>query len=166
MSLHFFRTALPLVLLFTVLSCTSEDAVQNTAGHATPPPNYGFSSDELVLEDAINDYRISVGLNALKSIEYVSYKCEEHNEYMIDNNVLNHDLFSERSQDIIEAIGAIRVSENIAYNYVSASGVLQAWLDSPKHKANIEGDFTHFGISVRENTETGKKYYTNIFIKK
>ena len=38
-------------------------------------------------------------------------------------------------------------------------------LNSAGHKANIEGDFTHFGISIRTNAE-GKKYYTNIFVKK
>jgi uncharacterized protein YkwD len=30
------------------------------------------------------------------------------------------------------------------------------WLKSPGHKENIVGNFTHFGISIRENTETGK----------
>ena len=60
--------------------------------------------------------------------------------------------------------GIIIVSENIAYNYNSAQSVLTAWLNSPTHKQNIEGDFTDFGISIRVNS-TGKKYYTNIFVK-
>jgi uncharacterized protein YkwD len=38
-------------------------------------------------------------------------------------------------------------------------------LNSASHKENIEGNFTHFGIAIRENATTGKKYYTNIFVK-
>jgi len=34
-----------------------------------------------------------------------------------------------------------------------------------EHKKIINGDFTDFGISIRENPVSGKKYYTNIFVK-
>ncbi|MFM2214454.1 MAG: hypothetical protein RL427_1822, partial [Bacteroidota bacterium] len=30
----------------------------------------------------------------------------------------------------------------------------------------IEGDFTHFGVSVTSDPVTGRKYYTNMFMKK
>ena len=85
---------------------------------------------------------------------------------MIQNNVVNHDQFQERSKNIIEVLGAVKVNENVAYNYVTPNSALHAWLNSPGHKANIEGDFTHFGISIRINPVNGKSYYTNIFIKK
>lgn len=166
MVLRFFRTALPLAFVLVLFSCTSEDAVQNTTIPTTISQNYTYSLDEIELQTAINDYRSSIGLSDLQPVEYAAYKAEEHNEYMIAKNVVNHDYFAERSQDIIEVLGAIRVNENVAYNYVSASSVLDAWLNSPGHKANIEGDFTNIGISIRENIPTGKKYYTNIFIKK
>jgi uncharacterized protein YkwD len=39
-------------------------------------------------------------------------------------------------------------------------------MNSPTHKANIEGDFTHIGISVTADPVTGRKYYTNMFMKK
>ena len=84
---------------------------------------------------------------------------------MITNNVVSHDDFVARSEDIMKKVGAKTVAENIAYNYATPKAALNAWLNSPGHKENIEGDFTHFGIAVRENTTTGKKYYTNIFIK-
>jgi uncharacterized protein YkwD len=62
-------------------------------------------------------------------------------------------------------LGALKVSENIAYNYNSPQGAFDAWLNSPEHSENIEGDFTNFGISIRENPVNHKKYYTNIFEK-
>jgi hypothetical protein len=51
------------------------------------------------------------------------------------------------------------------YTIIVLRNCINAWLKSPGHKENIVGNFTHFGISIRENTETGKKYYTNIFAK-
>jgi uncharacterized protein YkwD len=113
----------------------------------------------------INEYRNSIGLNALDTINHVSFKSEEHNNYMIDKNVINHDNFVNRSENIIKVIDAKKVSKNIAYNYISPQGVLEAWLNSPGHKKNFEGDYTHFGISVREHPINGRKYYTNIFVK-
>ena len=84
---------------------------------------------------------------------------------MIKNNIVSHDNFANRSQNIIEVLGARSVSENIAYNYKTPQAAVDAWLLSIGHKENIKGNFTHFGISIRENPSNGKKYYTNIFIK-
>jgi hypothetical protein len=46
----------------------------------------------------INDHRVSVGLNALQQINYVSLKSEEHDQYMITKNVVSHDGFVSRSE--------------------------------------------------------------------
>jgi uncharacterized protein YkwD len=127
--------------------------------------NYTYSANELETMKLINDYRVSVGLNALKKINHISFKSEEHDEYMIANNVVNHNDFVARSENIIEVLGAKKVGENIAYNYSSPQAVFNAWLNSPAHKENIEGDFTNFGIAIRSNPATGKMYYTNIFAK-
>jgi uncharacterized protein YkwD len=115
--------------------------------------------------DLINAYRVSIGLNSLTKNNFISLKAEEHNNYMIVTNTLSHDGFNVRSQDIVNTLGAVSVGENVADVYSTPQGVLNAWLNSPAHKKNIVGDFTHFGISIRENTVTGKKYYTNIFVK-
>ena len=52
---------------------------------------------------------MSQGLNALQVVNHISYKSKEHNEYMIDNNVVNHDYFEQRSNNIINVLGAVRV---------------------------------------------------------
>lgn len=113
----------------------------------------------------INSYRVGIGLNALEKNSYISIKSEEHDNYMINNNVVNHDNFVSRSENIIKVLGAKNVSENIAYNFNTPQSALEAWLKSPGHKEIIEGDYTNFGISIRVNPD-GRKYYTNIFIKK
>jgi uncharacterized protein YkwD len=144
-------------------SDASETSIDNTSSQIVE--NYSYSAAELETMKLINDYRVSVGLNPLEKINHISYKSEEHDIYMIDNNVVSHDGFVSRSENIMKVLGAKTVGENIAYNYNSPQAALAAWLNSPSHKENIEGNFTHFGISIRENVTTGKKYYTNIFAK-
>ena len=66
---------------------------------------------------------------------------------------------------MIQNAGAERVSENVAYGYSSAQGVVNAWMNSQGHRENLEGDYTDFDISAEQNNE-GRWYFTNIFIKK
>jgi uncharacterized protein YkwD len=148
------------------MSCSTESPSETPAVNTEDVTNYAYESEEMDLADLINEYRVSIGKKPLDIVNYVSLKSEEHNEYMIANNVVNHDKFEERSNDIINVLGAVKVNENVAYNYSTPRSVLYAWLKSPGHKANIEGDFTSFGISIRTNPTNGNKYFTNIFIKK
>lgn len=158
---------LPFVLVLNLVSCSSDSSEDLTVPtEIALNAKYDYSADELALLDAVNEYRESIGLNTLQPVEYVSMKSEEHNEYMISKNEINHDFFHERAENIMAVLGASKVNENVAYNYSTANAVMHAWLESPGHKANIEGNFTHFGASIRINPETGKKYYTNIFLKK
>ena len=157
------RTLL-LAMVILLNSCSPEEP----AGSPTVTEqvkDYNYNPIELNLVEAINEYRESIGLNRLETIDHVSFKSGEHNQYMITNKVVNHDKFEQRSQNIMDVLGAVKVNENIAYNYTTPAGAMHAWLESAGHKANIEGDFTHFGVSVTEDPLTGKKYYTNIFIK-
>ena len=150
----------------TISSCSSESSeVATSSPNLQKVVNYSYNSIEVKTMELINAHRVSKGLNPLQNINHMSYKSEEHNNYMIANNVVNHNGFSARSENIMLTLGATSVSENIAYNYNTPEAVLNAWLASPGHKENIEGNFTHFGIAVKENPATGKKYYTNIFAK-
>ncbi|EIA08826.1 CAP domain-containing protein [Flavobacterium frigoris] len=166
MKRYLLRAVLLSAVIFTMNSCSS-DATEASPVEAKSQAvvNYTYSANELEAMKLINDYRVSVGLNTLEKINHISYKSEEHDNYMITNNVVNHDDFVARSENIIKVLGAKTVGENIAYNYSSPQAALNAWLNSPAHKQNIEGNFTHFGIAIRENPTTGKKYYTNIFAK-
>ena len=160
-----FRSLLPLALVFTMISCSTDESTTPSGNDTAIVENYDYNASELRLMDLINQYRETQGLTKLEKINYISYKSEEHNFYMMDNNVVNHDLFQQRSQDLINLLGAHKVGENIAYNYGSPEGALHAWLGSQGHKENIEGDYTHFGVAIT-TAENGRKYYTNMFIKK
>ena len=155
------------VLFITMNSCSADSAegADNSTTTETLITNYTYNDSEIETMKLINDYRVSIGLNALEKINHISFKCEEHNNYMIANNVVNHNDFTSRSNNIISVLGAKKVGENVAYNYKTSEAAVRAWLDSPGHKENIVGDFTHFGLAVTTDAKTGKKYYTNIFAK-
>lgn len=160
--------ALAFISTSLFISCSAEseeitppEAKTNTESAVA----YTYNSIELETLSLINNYRKSIGLNTLERINFISVKSQEHVNYMIANNVVNHNDFVSRSNEIIRVLGARNVSENIAYNYATPDGAFDAWLKSSSHKENIVGNFTHFGISVREDPATGKKYYVNIFAK-
>ena len=152
-----------MAVVSTVFSCSPDapgtTVSANTASVSTQKAIvYTYNSDELEVMAMINTYRVSVGLNTLEQINYISYKSEQHDNYMITNNVVNHNDFVARSEDIIKVLGAKTVSENIAYNYNTPKAVVDAWLTSPTNKENIEGNFSNFGISIRLDPVSGKKY--------
>lgn len=155
-----------IVMSITMSSCSADSAEGNENVTTTEQviTSYNYNASELETMQLINEYRVSIGLNALEKNNHISYKCEEHNKYMIGNNVVNHNDFTARSNNIINVLGAKKVGENVAYNYKTSEAALKAWLESPGHKENIEGNYTHFGISVTTDA-SGKKYYTNIFVK-
>ena len=158
------RALLLLTVICTMNSCSSDESEVADVS-AKKVVSYSYNTIELQTMDLINKHRVSVGLKPLEKINHMSFKSEEHDNYMIANNVVNHNDFVARSENIINTLGAKTVSENIAYNYNTPESVLNAWLASPSHKANIEGDHTHFGIAIKENPANGRKYYTNIFAK-
>jgi len=165
MKAKMFRALLPLAIVFTMVSCSSDETETSSVDRQVVT-QYNYNDTELKLVTLVNNHRVSIGLNPLEVINHISFKSEEHNIYMIDNNVVNHDYFQQRSNNLVQVLGAEKVGENIAYNYQTAESAMAAWIHSTAHKANLEGDYTHLGMSVTVDQATGKKYYTNMFIKK
>jgi len=164
--MHVMKFVVITAIVIIMNSCSADTAEgANNSTTKVLVENYTYNTSELETMKLINDYRVSIGLNALERINHISFKCEEHNKYMIDKNVVDHNDFTLRSDDLIKVLGATRVGENVAYNYITSQAAVRAWLDSPGHKENIEGNYTHFGLSVSTDAKTGKKYYTNIFVK-
>lgn len=160
-------SVLSVIVIVYTMNCCSSDNVgpEDTYASSLKVMDYTYISSELETLELINDYRVGIGLNALEKINHISYKSEEHDNYMIAHNVVNHNGFVDRSENMTNVLGAKTVGEIIAYNYNSPQAVFSAWLNSPKHRETIIGDYTHFGISIRESPHNKRKYYTSIFIK-
>ena len=162
-----FLTKLPLLALLAILSfsCTTDslddkaDAIELSL--ITPETK----TIEVEILELINNHRASLGLNTLSDMTLVKQVAFSHTDYMVDKNEVSHANFYKRSDYLKANAGATKVSENVAYGYTTAQSVVNAWLKSDGHRANIEGDYTNFDLAAEKNAE-GKWYYTNIFIKK
>lgn len=161
-------TMLPILAIMALLSFTScstdslpEDDANAINLLAAPAPK-DIEMDVLRL---INDYRAEQGLNALNNDNMIKSVAFSHTDYMIEVDNVSHDNFFQRKTSLQQNANAIAVSENVAYGFSSAHSVVNAWINSPGHRATLEGDFTDFDISA-EQDEDGDWYYTNIFIKR
>lgn len=160
-------TYLPMMALIALLSfsCSTEEfpeenIVQTVLLNAPAPKVI-----EIEILERINNHRINLGLNPLNNLTVIKSVAYTHTDYMVSVNEVNHDNFFQRKNSLVQNAAATKVSENVAYAYSSAEAVVNAWINSEGHRANIEGDFTDFEISAEQNEE-GKWYYTNIFIKR
>lgn len=158
------QIALLLLISFSTISCSKEEVAPNQTTSSTQVnAKFNYSTEELELLNLINTYRASKGLKTLEKVDYISVVSESHDNYMIKEGKPSHDYFQDRFEALSKNLGAKNVSENVAYNYSTPQSVFNAWLASDGHRANIEGNHTHFGIAIRANAE-GKKYYTNLFM--
>lgn len=152
----------------TLASCAKENLDEEITAYnnvAENPVDFSYSNMEVQILDKVNAYRKSLDLPELKPLAEISLEAEDHTTYMAETGQVNHDNFGQRYTDLVNSIGAKAVSENVAFGYHSAEAVVQAWINSEGHRENIEGNSTHFGISVKQDKE-GRNYYTNIFVRK
>jgi uncharacterized protein YkwD len=163
MKAKMFKALMPIAFVLFLASCSSESSNELQVSKIQ---DYQYNDVELDMMSRINAYRDQMGLPTLEPIEHISFKSSEHNDFMIQNEVIGHHRFELRSQNIRQVLGAVRVSENIAYNFNTNNAALNAWINSEGHNENLLGDYTHFGISIKINPANGRKYYTNIFMKR
>ncbi|PIB39249.1 CAP domain-containing protein [Maribacter sp. 4G9] len=154
------------LVLIAVQSCSKDTYVE-----MEEQSNLGFSvasniqtTQENELFDLVNEHRLSLGLNELQ-FEITSYQqASEHNDYMISKGQISHTNFNTRAENISAKTGATDVTENVAKDYDTAAEAFEAWLDSPNHRKNLEGDYTHSALSILPDEE-GELYFTQIFIR-
>lgn len=157
------------LLCLVITSCSKDDSVDDESKKynidlsITAQNDVEMSKSILVL---VNNHRTSLGLSALQmENNYASAFAVEHTQYMIENEKINHDNFGYRSEAIKYHDDAQTVGENVAYGYISAEKVVEAWLKSPGHKEIIEGNYTHTGFGVMKS-EKGRLYFTELFYRK
>jgi uncharacterized protein YkwD len=73
-------------------------------------------------------------------------------------------IFEHRSGFSVYPSGWSRAGENIAAGYAYTS-VVQGWIDSPGHRANMLGDYTHIGIGYFEGSKCYRTYFVQNFAK-
>jgi len=147
-------------LFFIVFSCTEDDAsilIDDDGSIVTVDLTVTGEILELV-----NQHRQEKGLVALKRIGTADEMAVEHTNYMISQGAISHDNFNTRFQELQEKVNANSAGENVASGYQNAGSVMNGWLNSSGHKANIEGNYTHIGLAAIKNPQ-GRYYFTQLF---
>ncbi|MCK5442497.1 MAG: CAP domain-containing protein [Maribacter sp.] len=148
-----------LCLSLIAFSCSKEELLENDSGLNK---SLTATEQENKLFNLLNEHRLSLNLSSL-TFDNLSYSfASEHSEYMISQGVTSHVKFNERAAEISAETGAEFVAENVANDYFTIEDAMKAWLESPGHKENIEGDYSHSAISVKKDPN-GNLYFTQIF---
>ena len=139
---------------------TDTDTGTDTGNNSNSNTSY-----ETEIMKLINQHRINMGLSELKILDVIKSQTDKHNDYMIIKREISHDNSDDRFEYLQTNANAVGFAENIASGYTSAKAVVDGWIDSKGHRKNIEGNYTHFNLTAKQN-QNGYWYYTNIFIKK
>ena len=153
---HLIKLAFTIFLLL-ILSISCED---------NPVKNQGINYSNSIEQEVhrlINLHRTSLGLAGLEWNDINAEQCRNHSIDMANAHTINHDGFNDRVNKIGESIPWIWAGENVAYNY-SVQGAVTAWLNSPRHKSNIESNSNLTGVGVAFD-EDSVMYFTQIFIR-
>ncbi|MFY0688954.1 MAG: CAP domain-containing protein [Cyclobacteriaceae bacterium] len=130
-----------------------------------PSPDSSLRSMEGEVLDLVNDHRTSQGLPLLIMDQTCHEQALIHSKDMADGTVsFGHDGFDGRAEIVEQTIGAIGVGENVASGYVSAEDVMEGWLNSSGHRANIQGDFNRLGVGI-VLSDDDELFFTQIFAK-
>lgn len=122
-----------------------------------------LSSKEII--DITNEYRKSSGLLVeLKENSKLDDSAEKKLDDMFDNQYFEHISPSKIGvEDLGEEVGYeyILIGENLALgNFKDNQALVDAWMDSPGHKANILNKrYTEIGVAVSKGTYQGESVW-------
>ena len=121
-----------------------------------------ISADVEEFVSLLNSHRESVGCAPLEWDGRVAAVADAHSRDMVERDFFSHtspdgDSPWDRLGDA--GISYRRVAENIAWGYPSAEAVLNGWIGSQGHRANIENcALTHHGVGLAD------WHWTHVFV--
>lgn len=132
------------------------------------PNTSGVSTLESQVVTLVNKERARRGLQSLKVGKTCSYVARLKSQDMINKGYFSHISPTYGSPFTMMQHFGLRFSaagENIAYGQPTAASVMNAWMNSAGHRANILNPaYTYIGVGAAKNSK-GVIYWTQEFIK-
>lgn len=129
-----------------------------------PQQDTTVSSRESEVIRLVNEIRVKNGLNPLRANWELSRVARYKSQDMADNRYFSHTSPTYGSPfQMINAFGLSfqTAGENIAYGQASAQAVVDSWMNSSGHRANIlNASYTQIGVGYAANG----RYWTQMFI--
>jgi uncharacterized protein YkwD len=134
-----------------------------SGGGSSTGTNSSYTSQVLSLT---NVERAKVGCKALSEDSRLTKAAQDHSADMAAKNYFSHDSQDGRSPfDRMKDVGYSfsAAAENIAMGQQTPASVMDAWMNSPGHKANILNcTYTELGVGYAVN-KSGAPYWTQDF---
>lgn len=134
---------------------------------ASPSTSGDYSAFQKKVVDLVNAERSKAGLKPLKMNTQLSKTATLKSQDMAKNNYFDHNSPTYGSPfDMMKQYGISyrTAGENIAMGQTSPEQVMQGWMNSPGHRANIlNSSFTQIGVGIAKNS-AGRLYWTQQFI--
>lgn len=128
-----------------------------------------FSKEQVEVLNLVNKERQANGLKPLTLNKELSKVATIKSKDMIDNNYFDHTSPTYGSPfDMMKTfnISYKTAGENIAMGQKTPSEVMNAWMNSSGHRANIlNGNYTELGVGIYKDAN-GSIYWTQMFIGK
>ncbi|KAI8317962.1 hypothetical protein GQ54DRAFT_267541 [Martensiomyces pterosporus] len=98
--------------------------------------------------DQVNDVRAKAGKSAVQLMDKLNGMAQEQSDYQKSINQMTHSSNRGSLGDRLRAmeLNWRAAAENVAYFYPDVDSVMQAWIKSPGHYANLIGDYNFCGF--------------------
>ena len=147
---------------------TAAPAAKTAAPAATAPASANIGAYEQQVVDLVNKERAAAGLPALKVNTKLAGVAEKKAEDLRDKNYFAHQSPTYGSPfDMMKQFGISYTSagENIAKGQKTPADVMNGWMNSPGHKANImNSSYTEIGVGYVTDSN-GTTYWVQHFIR-
>lgn len=180
------KTFVPLRIILELLDFTVNwNGNDNKVEIETPPSSDSIENENKPVQDENQDSMISVSEYELKVLELVNIEREKnglsaltwnsklaevartHSMDMAERNFFSHTNPDGKSPfDRIKAYGISysRAAENIAVGQSTPEEVVESWMNSEGHRANIlNSSFTSLGVGYHKSNSGYKHYWTQCF---
>ncbi len=145
-------------------------AAKAVVGDCVPGSDWGTPRQDLTARviELVNQHRASLGLTQLVVTTPVTSAAVWKARHMARYLYMTHDdpapPLARTTAQRVEACGVTAGwGENIAYGYATADAVMQGWLNSPGHRANIErSTFRAIGVGAATGSN-GRIYWAQVF---
>ena len=130
-----------LISCAALLTCSANVAAQpaTPAVQQTQPPKFEMLAIEQSIVDATNAQRARYGLSALAVDQNLMATARQHGTWMASYRQLVHSNYG--------------VAENIAMGQRSTTEVINSWMNSSGHRANMLGGYRRIGVSAYRSPE-------------
>ena len=148
----------------TPVEISVQTPVENTERPTASTSDSGILSQEYAVVELVNQQRAAYGLQPLTISAELCQKARMKSQDMAKNHYFDHNSPTYGSPfDMMRALGISyrTAGENIAMGYSTPQAVMQGWMNSEGHRANIlNASFTTIGVGYVANGN----YWTQWFI--